>query len=252
LSSALAMVVQELVNLLPPDPGTVGLIVAIVGSLLGLGIWLVGSRYSRTIITLLTVLIGATVGMHLPQWCGWGISGAGPAVAGALVLGVTGYALTGMWVGLGMGTVLAAWAAIACWITLRNGAVWKWPDIEETATLASYGAAVWQSLPPDVARILPYASATMLVSGLAMAIVWPKLSLILGWSLAGTTLLAGMGVAAVDFGRPQWLASIPSPLWAQTTLLGSLVALGTLVQWKLGPKPAAGKPAKKKPSEGSE
>jgi hypothetical protein len=232
-------VVQELINLLPREAGNSALIVAIIGSLIGAGIWLLGARFSRPIITLLTVLLGATVGMHLPQWFGWNISGAGPAVGGALVLGVTGYVLHGMWVGIGLGTVLSSWAAMACWIAFRNNARWAWPEYGADTSVLDYSRALWQALPPDVARVLPYACATAMVCGLGLAIIWPKVSLILGWSLAGATLLASMGVAAVDFGgQNQWLAKVPSPLWAQGTLLACFVALGSVIQWKLGPKPA--------------
>src|SRR3954465_14650639 len=181
------MMIQELINLLPRDPGNAGLIVEIIGSLIGAGTWLLGSRFSRPIITLLTVLIGATVGMHLPRWFGWNISGAGPAVGGALVLGVTGYVLHGMWVGIGLGTVLCSWVTLACWIAFRNGAGWAWPQWGADSTLVAYGQSLWQSPPGHVTGILPYACATAMVSGLALAIIYPKLSLVLGWSLAGAT-----------------------------------------------------------------
>jgi hypothetical protein len=239
--------VQELVNLLPRDGGSVGLVVAIVGSLIGMLAWLVGSRFSRPVVTLLTVTIGAIVGMHMPVWFGWDISGAGPAVGAALVLGVTGYALHGLWVGIGLGTVLASWAAMACWIIFRNGANLTWPPITTDTTLIDYCKAIWQQMPAEVAQYLPFAAATALISGVAAAIVWPRASLILGWSMAGATLLAGMGVAAVNFERPQWLEHVPQPMWAQSVLLGSLVAIGSLVQWKLGPKPVGA--TRKKPKD---
>jgi hypothetical protein len=107
-------------------------------------------------------------------------------------------------------------------------------------------------MPGDVTRILPYACATALITGMGLAIIWPRISLLLGWSMAGVTLLAAMGIAAVEYGRPQWLTAIPSPMWAQGTLLVLLVALGTIIQWKLGPKPAAsrsGKGSKRKKSD---
>jgi hypothetical protein len=242
------MVVQELIYILPQDAGTMGLIVAGSGSLIGAVIWLLGARFSRTIITLLTVLLGASVGLHLPQWFGWQISGAGPAVGMALVLGVTGYVLHGLWVGIGLGTVLASWAAMACWIVLRHGATWSWPDYPEGATVAWYLAEVWQSLPGDVTRILPYACGTALISGLASAIIWPKASLIVGWSMAGATLLLGMGVAAADYSQPNLLTHVPSPLWAQMGVLALVVGVGSLIQWKLGPKPLARVENKKQPA----
>jgi hypothetical protein len=232
------MVVQELIYILPQDPGSMGLIIAVVGSLIGAGIWLLGARYSRTIITLLTVLLGATIGMHLPQWLGWQISGAGPAVGMALVLGVTGYVLHGMWVGIGLGTVLASWVTMGCWILLRHGAAWTWPDHPDGTSWSWYLAEVWQSLPADVSRILPYVAGTALVSGVAAAIIWPKTSLIVGWSMAGATLLLGMGVAAADYGQPNLLAHVPSQPWAQIGVMALLVLVGSLIQWKLGPRPA--------------
>jgi hypothetical protein len=244
-ATVLEMLVQELLNLLPLDPGSAGFAVAIIGSLIGAIVWLLGARFSRTIITLVTVLLGAAVGMRLPQWCGWSVSGEGTAVGGALGLGVTGYAMHRMWVGFGLGTVLCAWATMACWIGFRNGAAWTWPAWGTDTTIESYAVSLWQALPPDVARILPYACAMAMISGLAMAIIWPKTTLILAWSLIGATLLVSMGVAAVEYGQPQWLLKIPSPTWAQATLLGAIVSVGALVQWKLGPKPAAKSPKKK-------
>jgi hypothetical protein len=238
--------VQELLNLLPPDVGTLGLIIAIVGSMIGVGMWLTGSRFSRPIITLLTVLLGASVGMHLPKWFGWQISGAGPAVGGALVLGVTGYVLHGMWVGVGLGTVMASWAALGCWIMLRNGAAWSWPAVGPETTADGFLRELWLSLPPDVTRILPYACATAMISGLAVTIIWPKASLVLGWSMAGVTLLTCMGVAALQMGQPQWLGKIPQPMWAQASLVLMLVMLGSLIQWKLSPKPVVAKSSRKK------
>lgn len=241
--------VQEWINLLPRDPGNAGLIIAVIGSLIGAAVWLLGSRFSRPILTLITVLLGAAIGMHLPVWFNWNVMGAGPAVGGALVLGISGYALPGMWVGIGFGTVLASWAAVGTWIALHNGADWNWPAIDANTTIVSYAAALWHALPPDVAKYLPWCCGAAMVSGVAMSIIWPKVALLVGWSMAGATLLVGMGVAAVNFGRPQWLANLPTPMWAQTSLLAMVVTLGALIQWKLGPKPAGAKVAKKKPKD---
>jgi hypothetical protein len=153
-----------------------------------------------------------------------------------------------MWVGIGLGTVLSTCAALACWIAFRGSAQWSWPAFEDDTTFSSYLATLWQSLPSDVSRVLPYGCATAMISGLAMAILWPRFSLLLGWSCAGATLLAGMGVAAVDYGQPQWLASVPPEMWIQASILGSIIGVGMLIQWKLGPKPVASV-AKKKPKD---
>jgi hypothetical protein len=238
--------VQELLNLLPADVGRLGLVIAIVGSMIGEGMWLIGSRFSRPIVTLLTVLLGASIGMHLPKWFGWQISGAGPAVGAAVVLGVTGYVLHGMWVGVGLGIVMSSWTALACWILLRNGAAWHWPIIGPETTLDGFFKELWLGLPPDVTRILPYACATAMITGLAVTIIWPKVSLVLVWSMAGVTLLVCMGVAAIQIGQPAWLAKIPQPMWAQAALVLLLVMFGSLIQWKIAPNPVAAKSSKKK------
>jgi hypothetical protein len=137
---------------------------------------------------------------------------------------------------------------MGCWIGFRNGAEWVWPKIDADMTVVMYISAVWDGLPHDVVRLLPYACGAGMIFGLGMAIIWPRFALHLGWSLGGASLLTGMGVAALDFGQPQWLTKIPNENWAQASIFGSLVILGTLVQWKLGPK-AAMKSAKKKPKE---
>src|SRR5262245_56130142 len=106
----------DLLQLLPTDPGGPVLLTTMIGTVVGAALWLLGAKISRPLVTLLTVLGGAMIGMHLPQWFGWQISGAGPAVGGAVVLGVSGYVLHRMWVGIGLGSVLALWAAMGTWL----------------------------------------------------------------------------------------------------------------------------------------
>jgi hypothetical protein len=241
-----SLVVQELVHLLPAENvGTGWLIATIVVGVIGAVIWIVGARYSRWILTLLAVLLGAALGKNLPGWLGWQISGAGPAVGAALLLGVTGFVLHGMWVGIGLGAVLCCWTAIGCWIGLRDAASWNWPPIGDGATLTSYLTSLWQTMPQNVTRLMPYCCAAAMVTGLAAAIIWPRLALLLGWSLAGTTLMVLAGIASLNFIRPELLGRLPSAAWAQATLLGSIIGMGALLQWRLGPRSAKAKPKKK-------
>ena len=62
--------------------------------------------------------------------------------------------------GIGLGTVLASWAAMACWILFHNGANMTWAPISTDTNLFEYCKTVWQQLPADVTRLLPYACAT--------------------------------------------------------------------------------------------
>ncbi|HEY8666221.1 MAG TPA: hypothetical protein VIL86_06135 [Tepidisphaeraceae bacterium] len=228
--------VKELLILLPKDPARWALAAGVGGTLIGAGLWLCGSRFSRGIVTLLAVLVGAIVGMLLPRWCGWGISGAGPAVGGAIVLGIAGYGLHRMWIGLGLGGTLAVWAALGCWVTLGAGCQIDWSAIAD----GGWGGW-WAGLPGDLTRVLPFACAGALVSGLAAALLWPRVAVVMLYSLVGVSLMCGLGLAAVQWGRPGWIAMLPAENWAQATVLLGLTALGAVVQWRLGAGAGSGK-----------
>ena len=88
------------------------------GAVVGAVLWLAGARFSRTLVGLVTVSLGAFLGMEMPRYFGWGVSGAGPAVGMALILGLSGYIMHRFWIGVGLGTVLAAWAFLATWVVL--------------------------------------------------------------------------------------------------------------------------------------
>jgi hypothetical protein len=223
-------------QLLPGEPGSIALFIAMAGSLIGAALWIGGATFSRPLITLLTVLVGAVVGMHFPVWFGWNVSGAGPAMLGALVLGVSGFALHRMWVGVGLGSILAAWAAFIVWICLHDGGTWVWPAFDgATMTPFGYLRTVYDQLPANIGKALPYACAIAMVIGVAASILWPKLTTVLNWSGIGVSMLAGMGIAAIAFGKPELLRHVPAQTWAQSAVLATLIAVGAAVQWKLAP-----------------
>src|SRR5204863_4217766 len=106
------MLIQELQPLLPqlpPEALHMAMIVTISGALFGALLWLAGARLSKYLVTLVLVSVCALVGMHLPQWRGWNVSGSGVAVAGAIVGGVLGYGMHRLWIGLHLGSVMAGW-----------------------------------------------------------------------------------------------------------------------------------------------
>src|SRR5947209_12518319 len=82
--------VQELLPLLPKELGTLALVLAVAGAVAGVGLWLVGSRFSRSLVTLLLVSVGGWTGLFFPRWFGWAIDGWAPAVGLAVVLGAAG------------------------------------------------------------------------------------------------------------------------------------------------------------------
>jgi hypothetical protein len=49
------------------------------------------------------------------------------------------------------------------------------------------------------------------------------------------SLILGMGLAAMNLARPQWLGNLPAKTSAQVTTLLAMVAFGALLQWRIGP-----------------
>ncbi len=249
---------DDFLQLLPSEPGSIALFVALVGTILGAVVWIGGATFSRPLITLLTVLIGATVGMHFPNWFHWTISGAGPAVIGAVVLGVSGFALHRMWVGIGLGLILSCWAAFIVWMLMHDNSGWQWPAFHGATTPFDYCKVVYQQLPGNIGRALPYAVALAMTIGVAGAILWPKLTTVLNWSSVGVSMLVGMGIAAAAFAKPALLHHVPTHVWAQSSLLAMLILIGAAVQWKLAPvglfeeAPASGSQSSKRPRGNSD
>ncbi|MGH7215237.1 MAG: hypothetical protein ACREIT_10790 [Tepidisphaeraceae bacterium] len=235
---------HELLPLLPREVGTVALVVAVVGTLVGAGLWLAGSRFSRSLLTLLAVAAGALVGRALPKWCDWSVDGMGLAVGGAVVLGISAYAMHRVWVAGGLGFVMACWAALATWVVCAGdaGHGWAWPGADASTTAPMFLRRVWESLPEEVARYLPWACGTAMASGMSVALLWPRLGVVLLHSTAGGSMLVCMGTAALEYGRSQWLDALPSKTWAQIMTVAALIAFGAVVQWKLAPAGAGKAP----------
>lgn len=235
---------QEFLLLLPKEAPAATATLATIVAAAGLVTWVIAARFSRFMITLLLVAIGSMIGMRLPGWCGWAIDGAGPAVAAAVLLGVSGFVLHAFWMGMGLGILSALWVTFICWMLLRDGASFTWPAGPEYSTFATYSAALWQQLPGSMQRILPFGAAASLITGLAMAILWPRLTQALMWSLTGLTMLVAGGAVAASYGRPNLLLYAPAELAAQVIIMVAALGTGAVIQWKVAPVRRRGPPAK--------
>ncbi len=239
--------VQELMPLLPKEVGTLALAIAMSGTLVGAGLWLVGSRFSRSLITLVLVSIGAWIGLLLPGWVAWKIDGWAPAVGLALVLGASGFFLHRFWVGVGLGVVLAAWAALGVWIVCRGADAGALPRYAIGTKTMDYMKDLWASLPVDVRKFLPFACGATMLTGLIASLRWPRFGVVMLYSSAGVSLVIAMGLSAMSYARPQWVGALPAKGSSQAMTVLAMVAFGALLQWRIGPSKKMPKPRQGRP-----
>jgi hypothetical protein len=228
--------VQQLLALLPRRIDSLPQAIAIAAAILGALLWLGGSRFSRTLMTLVSVTAGSLIGLQLPGWFGWGLEGWATAVLGAIVLGVSGYALHKLWIGLGLGFVLAIWGAVGAFVVCGDPQRFVWPVGGEGAGLYAHVMDLWNALSPEARELMPYACCAGLLSGLCATLIWPRIGLVLLYSCAGITLLLGMGITVLNSSKREWLSVIPSRTSSQVVVLLSMVAFGAILQWRVPPR----------------
>lgn len=232
--------------------GRYALLAAFAGTAAGAILWLAGSRFSRSLVTLLAVSLGAVIGTHLPAWFGWSVDAIGVAFVGALALGLTGYLLHTTWIGLSLSVVLALWVGVAAWLTVGGGQQLHWPALDTSATVENMLAEVWRSLPGDLPRVMPVAVAGALISGVAITVLSPKLGRVLTYTLVGLSIVVVMGATAMRMSRPDWLAMLPRSFGTQAAILLGMVLTGVLTQWRLTPIGSAGQSGAAGGGEGKE
>jgi hypothetical protein len=237
--------IQTLFTFFPARLDTLALVLAMVGAAFGAVLWLCGSIYNRTLVTLMTVCLGMLVGLQLPAWFGWKVDGWATGLLTTLVFGVSGYAWSRAWVGLGLGLVLACWAAVGTFAyygfgTGPGGLPWVMPISKPGMTLGAWSIDFWNSLSTQTRQVLPFACAAGMLSGIGAVIAWPRFGTVLHYSTLGLSLLIGLGTAAVMSTRPSWLGVVPNQMSSQVVVLVSLIAFGAIFQWRANPATAGG------------
>jgi hypothetical protein len=202
---------------------------------LGGVLWTIGGRLSRSILALVAVAGGTVIGMHVPQWEGWHIDGMALAVGGAIVLGSIAFLMHRTCIGLLLGIGMMAWSGFGTWVFFAEGASWDWRAAAWNGDLVRYLHDLWQTLPPGVAKIFPWACFAGFATGVTITVFSPKLGKVMAHSLIGVTLMALMGAIAASAARPSWLMAVPGSRIAQGLALVGLVVLGVLIQWRLTP-----------------
>jgi hypothetical protein len=227
---------QEALSLLPGrltgQSPQVMLGVAAVGLLLATA----GARLSRTLLTLTAVGVGTIVGIHAPAWFGLKIDGIGAAFCGAIVLGTLGFVLHRTLVGLLLSSLLAVEAGAVMWVMRSGGASWTLPKLDRSQAMPAMLSQIWNSLPPGLNPALPLAAGIASGVGILLAVLMPRLSRIVFYSLLGTTLMTLAGALAVQQLYPQWMIHVPTDALTQIGIFGGVVLLAMGIQWVLRPK----------------
>lgn len=226
---------QHLTMLLPHQPGTITLIAALMGSLMGLSLWIAGARFSRSMLTLAAVAMGTSIGMKLPMWAHWQVDPMAPAIGGAIGLGMSAYIFHKIWVGAWLGVVLSIWTALVLWATRGAAFHWRWPQYDPAQTLPQYLANLWQNVPDTMQQCLGISAAAAMLVGISAALLWPRVGIALLWSAAGLSVLLPAAITALGRIDPEVLVHLPRRTSDQLALLAGLVGLGAIFQWRTNP-----------------
>lgn len=228
---------QELLSWLPQDAGRNWLTAAVVCAAAGIVLWGAGARVGRSTWALVGVAAGAWVGLRVPQWTGSEVEPMGPACLAALVLGLGGYLLHTVWVGMTLGTLAAAAGGLLAWNKLAGREAWIVPVLDLSAPWHETLRALWASLPGGLPRVMPYVLVACFAAGVLITVAWPKLGRVLAFSALGGLLFGAGGVIAIALTRPQWLEYFPAGSGAQGVALAVLVMTGAAIQWLMYPRP---------------
>ena len=231
---------QQLLPLLPSQAHPAVMATLVSGALAGLVLWLAGARFSRMIITLVAVTLGGMLGMAAPRIMNWNFNSAAAALAGAMVLGVIGFACHRKCVALGLIAILCLWAVLVTWVRYHENIPITWPT--GTQTTSEFVQAVWNQLPEPVKAPMPVAIGLAIVTAVASTLLIPKITPILTFSIIGVTMLLAATLGAIQIKTIQWPSVIPAQTNLQAALLAVMVLIGAVVQWQWTPakqKPAA-------------
>jgi hypothetical protein len=228
---------RDVISMLPQHMTGTLMLICIMAIAGGIIFWLAGAVWSRYIVTLIFVALGGAAGMWLPRWYIWPVNSMSTAVLGAVIFGVLAYVVPRLFVGLLLGFVLVAWATLGTWMLMRGDEPFpvrpEWQT--ETMTPPEHARDIFQRLPEQVRRVVPYSAATAMISGLCITLLWPRVGRLLMATTMGVTLLFLASLTLISLKQPDWIRYIPPETEAQIGVLLALVVLGTLVQWQILP-----------------
>jgi hypothetical protein len=224
---------QELLPLLPSNATTGEVVVMALTALVGAILWIMGSRVSRTFVTLIAVGAGGALGVYLPRQLDWDVNTMATAVGGVLVLGLSAFLMHRWWMRAMFAALLAFLAALGTWLIMHGTTPLAWPYA--TASPREFCDAFWTGLPEDIRHVLPIACGAATLAAAVLMTFFGRIARILHYSLLGTTLVLAMLLWAIQVRKIEWPTFLPGRTDAQIVLVLGMVALGMVVQWQLLP-----------------
>jgi hypothetical protein len=235
--------IQNLLPLFRWRLNPTGLTIAALSAALGLALWLTGAKFSRQLLALTGTIAGGVIGYLSPHWFDWAIDPWAVAVLGALILGIAGFMAHVYLAGLGLGLILAIWGALTAISVIGLPKFWDWPIFPANNDLLPFVGIIRASVPDHLVIMLFYAAGVGAVIGPAVGLMWPRLAVVLFWSLIGLTFLL---LPALWAGQ-SYVHHLPPQPASQATILIMLILAGAGMQWRItfakgSPKPAAKSP----------
>jgi hypothetical protein len=233
--------IQNLLPLFPRRIGGIGLIVVAGVLLFGLFLWLSGARFSRPLLALAATVSGGAVGYQFPKWFGLNLDPWTMVVLGSLILGTIGFMAHRFLAAMGLGVILAAWAALAIIACVGLGHAWNAPP--PTAEFATFLNHLQKSLPPQLVTMILSASGIAIVAGTTTGFFWRRLGVVLFWSMTGLILVLLSALALTQSAGSQYVRAIAFRPERQALTIAVLLTIGAIVQWKMTFAKRSSKPA---------
>ena len=241
---------QNVTNYLISNLGDQAGPVAVFCAAVGVFVWILGARFSRSIAALVGVGAGAWVGVHLPEWYGWHFDGMALGMGGALLTGFAGYMLNTTWVG---GALIANFAVLfgfTAWIAKAGNASWQVPTINWSASQVEILRTLWSTMPGELPQMMPYAVAMGVITAVGLGVLWPRLAKGMSWSLIGLALVLLSAGVFLRIQRPEGsvLDYGPSSPGRRLAAVWGLAVLGMFLNWMMLPGKAQPSAPQAKPA----
>jgi hypothetical protein len=228
----------ERLLLLYPDPGppwAPAWWVALLG--LGVLVGVCGARFSRGLLTLGLVALGAMLGKHIPVLLSLKLDPMAGTVVVAVLFGVVAFGQYRQVLAGCLGWVVGCTVALGVWVQAAHPAEFAWPTGLTTDPLA-FATELKAALGGDlVNRILAFASVSALAAS-AVGMFFPRLGALVLWTLLGVllTLFGGLGYTA--YYSPGLFEKLPLTAQGQFIALGAMAVGFLAVQGWLVRRPA--------------